>query len=177
MNTSYGLLKILILAGCLPLLARQARVQTVRASFYELDCVTFGNQTQYNCPSPGGSCPSTYYAYPELNDSGFQADNHNSTPCGTGCTQPEEAVYTTQPAWDCQGCCLGPGQSSTPASVAARARVAAASPATRTTGIAAHRCTAIATWTRIAAAGRPVCPISVYLRIAFDLGFSYAPGL
>ncbi len=104
MNTSRALLRILILAGCLPLLARYARVTPVRA--HTEDCTQIDTTaTTYGCP-PG--CTSATYATYLTHGAGFQYADQNPTPCSPStCSQPFALGPPTQ---ECVQCCLGPGQ-------------------------------------------------------------------
>jgi hypothetical protein len=108
MKTSYTLLRVLILAGCLPLLARYARVVPVRA--FTQDCTNFSGPTTKNCPS--GCTSPTYTDYPLIGGLGFRGANQNPTPCSpSGCTQP---YAFSAPQWMCGACCLDAGYSCDP---------------------------------------------------------------
>ncbi len=100
----YDLLRLLVLAGCLPLLLRGPGVSKVRAQGHDTDCVTVLNQPNTQCSAP---CTGTYTDY-YTSGKGFQYANINPTPCGggTSCTQP--FTYGA-PGFECSNCCLDYG--------------------------------------------------------------------
>lgn len=101
MKARYTLLRLLVLAGCVPLLLREPGVPVVRA--HDTDCVTVLSQPNTQCSPPCTGTYTKYYTY----GNGFQWASINPTPGGgTSCVQP--FTYNT-PQYECRYCCLLPG--------------------------------------------------------------------
>ncbi|HEV2350161.1 MAG TPA: hypothetical protein VG028_09990 [Terriglobia bacterium] len=103
----YDLLRLLVLAGCVPLLLRGPGVSIVGA--HSQDCVTVLNHTNTQCPQ---SCTSGTYTDYYTSGSGFQGIDINATPCGgASCVQP---FTYGPPATECLDCCLLVGDTCDP---------------------------------------------------------------
>jgi hypothetical protein len=108
MRISHNLLRVLILVGCLPLLAPRARLAMVRA--HTQDCTSFSGPTIKNCPS--GCTSQTYTDYPLIGGTGFHYADENPAPCSPPtCTQP---YAFSAPHWECLTCCLDVGETCDP---------------------------------------------------------------
>lgn len=98
------LLRILVLVGCLPLIARRPSVVKVRAT--NQTCTVFQlTSTNPDCLSPCTS--SKYTTYILIGGHGFYNANEVAQPCPSGCPQP--TAYTA-PVQTCVACCLSAGQ-------------------------------------------------------------------
>lgn len=101
MSARYNLLRLLVVAGSVPLLLRGPRVAVVRA--HTQDCTNIYSVPNTACVAP---CTGTYTDH-YAEGTGFQYADQNTTPCGgTGCIQP----HTLGPmGWECKACCLANG--------------------------------------------------------------------
>jgi len=106
MRTDYAVLRVLVLAGFLPLVVRDAGVLTVRGNYSNVTCAPSNYvATQLNCPAP--CTPGTYNTFQPPTGSGFYNYAVQESPCsGSTCAQPlaygapTQAVCTTPP------CCV-----------------------------------------------------------------------
>lgn len=116
MNGSFGILRTLVVLGCLPLLARQTAMVTVGAqgggcTGESVDCTVWSAQTeQPNCPS--GCTSGTYTTNPLVGGLGFQTAIEQTLPCSPStCTQP---IAYCNVSTDCSVCCLSNGDLCSP---------------------------------------------------------------
>jgi hypothetical protein len=105
----YGMLRLLVLAGCVPLLLRGPRLATVGA--HTEDCTQISTTpSQGNCPSGCTSTKYTYYAL--IGGTGFQYADEVPAPCTPStCTQP---FALGPPGIECPQCCWGDGDKCDP---------------------------------------------------------------
>jgi hypothetical protein len=83
---THNILRLLVLAGCIPLLQRGRAISIVRAQAPGEVCGTFQAQVQTQCPA---SCNTGTYTDWYSVGSGFEGASVNPTPCaGASCVQP-----------------------------------------------------------------------------------------